>query len=83
MPEISVIIPVYNASSFIAETLDSLTRQTFSDFELICVDDGSTDKTPQILETYAKQDQRIVILRQDNMGPGAARNKGLDSARGN
>ena len=83
MPEISVIIPVYNASSFIAETLDSLARQTFSDFELICVDDGSTDKTPQILETYAKQDQRIVILRQDNMGPGAARNKGLDSARGN
>lgn len=82
MPEISIIIPVYNASGFICETLDSLINQSFSNFELICVDDGSSDETPQILEAYAKKDPRVIILRQDNMGPGAARNIGLDNARG-
>lgn len=82
MPTLSVILPVYNAASFIRETVDSILAQSFGDFELLCIDDGSTDDTPSLLEDYAQSDNRIRIIRQENGGPGAARNTGLDNARG-
>lgn len=82
MPAISVILPVYNATSFLPDTMDSILKQSFADFELICVDDGSTDDTPSMLASYAQRDYRIRIIRQENEGPGAARNTGLDNATG-
>lgn len=82
-PEISIVLPVYNGEECLEETLNSILNQSFCDFELICVDDGSTDGTPRILEQAQNTDNRIVICRQENMGPGASRNHGLDLAKGN
>lgn len=82
MVMVSVIIPVYNAEMYIAECLDSLIHQTYSSLEIICVDDGSTDGTYSILETYRSKDSRIKLFRQDNQYAGAARNKGLGAAEG-
>ena len=79
---ISVIIPVYNAEKYLQTTLQSLREQTFKDFEAICVDDGSSDDSPQILARFAAVDNRFKIHRQPNAGGSAARNKGLDLARG-
>ena len=81
MPDISVILPIYNAEKFIQRTIDSVLAQSFSDFELICVNDGSTDRTSELLHEYASADARISIVNQPNSGPGAARNTGLDQAR--
>lgn len=82
MPSVSIILPVYNATSFIEETLRSLQHQTLFDFELICVDDGSTDGTLDLLNEYAESDPRITVIHQENGGPGSARNNGLDHAGG-
>lgn len=79
---ISVIIPVYNAERYVAECLDSLLNSTYRDVELICVDDGSTDGSGGILDQYARQDKRVLVIHQQNQGVSAARNKGLDVARG-
>ena len=76
--KISATMPVYNAESFLEQTLDSLLRQTLREFELICVNDGSTDQSLAILEAYAARDSRIKVLSQENKGPGAARNLGLE-----
>lgn len=81
-PNISVIIPVYNEEKYIHECMDSLLNQTYSDFEIICVDDGSTDESLQILQEYAKLDSRVKILTQQNQYAGVARNNGLKMARG-
>lgn len=81
-PKISIILTVFNMESCIRESMDSLMQQTFSDYELICVDDGSTDKSLEILESYALNDSRISVISQENSGPAVARNVGLDSARG-
>lgn len=81
-PKISIIVPVYNNGQFIAQCLDSLIGQTFNDIEIICIDDGSTDETPLILDAYAKKDTRIKIIRQDNAGPSGARNRGLGEVKG-
>lgn len=81
-PAISVIVPIYNSESFIQETIDSILSQTFTDFELLCINDGSTDSTQAVLEETARVDTRIKLFLQDNSGPGAARNLGLDKARG-
>lgn len=62
--------------------MDSILKQSFTDFELICVDDGSSDDTPSMLDGYAQRDHRIRVIRQDNGGPGAARNTGLNNATG-
>lgn len=75
----SVIIPTHNRAGFLAETLESVFAQEERDFEIIVVDDGSTDATPEILRRYAG---KIEILRQENRGPAAARNLGIDRARG-
>ena len=81
-PKISIIIPVYNVEKYLRECLDSVVNQTFSDLEIICVDDGSTDSSGAILEEYAAKDSRFVVLHQSNAGQSTARNKGLDIVSG-
>ncbi len=82
MSKVSVIIPVYNVEKYLKECLDSVVNQTLKDIEIICVNDGSTDNSLQILEEYAIKDDRITVINQDNKGVGAARNIGLKLARG-
>ena len=82
MPKVSVIIPVYNVEKYLRQCLDSVVNQTLKDIEIICVDDGSTDNSLAILEEYAANDDRFIILEQKNQGAGAARNKGLEVAKG-
>lgn len=81
-PFFSVIVPVYNNEKYLPSCLDSLIFQTFSDFEVICINDGSTDHSLSVLEKYAKTDERIKILNRENSGPAKARNIGLESAAG-
>lgn len=81
-PLVSIIMPVYNTEKYLDECITSILNQTMSDFELICVDDGSTDSSFTILNKYAEQDERIIVLQQKNLGGGVARNKGLEIARG-
>ena len=82
MIKISVIIPVYNVEKYLRECLDSLINQSFKDFEVICIDDGSTDKSYKILEEYSQKDSRIKVLKQEHNGAGAARNLGIEIAKG-
>lgn len=80
---VSVIIPAYNAAAWISESLDSVLRQTYADWEIIVVDDGSTDNTTEVVESYSAQDERIRLLTQAvNRGPSTARNIGMLAARG-
>lgn len=81
-PRVSVIVPVYNADSYLSECLDSVLRQSFSDFEVIVVDDGSTDKSGYVCDTYAKRDKRIRVYHVENGGVSSARNTALDYAKG-
>lgn len=78
MPQISVIVPVYNVEKYLHRCVDSILAQTFTDFELILVDDGSKDKSGAICEEYACIDNRIVVFHQDNQGQSKARNVALD-----
>lgn len=78
----SVVIPVYNVASYLRASLDSLVEQTLTDWEAICVDDGSTDGGDAILDGYAVRDGRFVVMHQSNQGVSAARNAGLAAARG-
>jgi glycosyltransferase involved in cell wall biosynthesis/cell division protein FtsB len=80
--KVSVIIPVYNAGLYLEECLDSVLRQTLRKLEIICVDDGSTDRSLEILRAYAHRDDRLKIIEQGNQGAGAARNAGMAMARG-
>lgn len=80
IPRISVIVPLYNKARYVRRALDSILGQTFTDFEVVVMDDGSTDNGPRIVESYA--DPRIRFLRQANSGPGAARNRAVREARG-
>ena len=80
--KISIIIPVYNVEKFLSECLDSILYQTFQNFEIICVDDGSTDGSLQILKKLAKKDNRIKIISKENGGLSSARNAGLKAAAG-
>lgn len=79
---ISVIIPVYNAEKYLSQCLDSVIGQTYRDIEIVCVDDGSTDSSPAILEKYRQLDDRIVIYKQSNQGLSGARNSGMTIAHG-
>ncbi|MCD8142272.1 MAG: glycosyltransferase [Clostridiales bacterium] len=81
-PKLSVIIPVYNAARYLRQTLDSVLNQSLRDIEVICVDDGSTDESPVILQEYAKKDSRVQLLRQENLHAGVARNAGMAVAKG-
>ncbi|MBR6392256.1 MAG: glycosyltransferase [Eubacterium sp.] len=81
-PAVSVIVPVYNVQDYLEQCLDSIAAQTFTDYELICVNDGSTDSSPEILNRYAAKDSRIRIINQENLTLGVARNNGLKAAVG-
>ena len=81
-PKISVILPVYNMARYLKECLDSVCCQSLSDIELICVDDGSTDDSVEILRRYALKDDRIKVVEQQNATASVARNKGLSMAKG-
>ena len=84
MCDISVIIPIYNSQKFINKCLDSVINQTFpsSRFEIICINDGSTDQTPQILTEYTLKYTNIIVINQKNQGQGLARNVGVSIAKG-
>jgi glycosyltransferase involved in cell wall biosynthesis len=81
-PRVSIITPAFNAARFLRDTIESVLRQTFDDWELLVVDDGSTDETVPIIESFVARDARIRQLRQANAGPAAARNHGMRAARG-
>jgi glycosyltransferase involved in cell wall biosynthesis len=81
-PKVSVIIAVYNSARFLKPCLDSLLVQTLLDFELICVDDGSTDASGEILASYAQKDSRVRVIHQANSGAGVSRNRGMHGALG-
>ena len=82
MTKISVIIPVYNVENYLKECLDSITNQTLKDMEIICIDDGSTDNSPDILKEYSKKDKRIKIITKENGGQATARNLGIKESQG-
>ena len=82
MPKISVIIPVYNAEKYLNKTLESILKQSLKDIEVICVDDGSTDGSVEIIQSFIKKDDRVKLIRQNNQHAGSARNTGLKEAQG-
>ena len=82
MPEISIIVPVYNVEKYLSKCIDSILNQTFNNFELILVDDGSTDSSIQICDEYRMKDKRIKVIHKQNGGLSSARNAGLDIALG-
>ena len=82
MPKVSIIIPVYNSERTIKRCLDSIAVQTYPDFEVICIDDGSKDGSPRILDSFCQDNARFSVVHQQNAGAAAARNAGLDRARG-
>ena len=81
-PLISVVIPVYNAEQFLPACLDSVLHQDYPSFEILVIDDGSTDGSAALIDRYAAREPRIVALHQRNAGVSAARNRGLTEARG-
>lgn len=81
-PLLSIVIPVYNAGKYLDECIASVLGQDLADIELICIDDGSTDRSHSILEEWHRKDDRIIILHQENRGPSAARNKGIKASSG-
>ena len=82
MPQISVIVPVYNVEQLMQKCIASILGQTFTDFELILVDDGSTDNSGILCDRYGKEDMRVRVFHQKNRGASAARNTGIDAAQG-
>lgn len=81
MPKISIIVPVYNVENYLRQCMDSLLCQTFTDFELICMNDGSTDSSLSILKEYASRDSRVRLFTKENEGYGITMNRGLAEAR--
>lgn len=82
MPKVSVLMPAYNVERYIRECLDSVIGQSLEDLEIICIDDGSKDRTGDILDEYAAKDSRILVVHKENSGYGASMNVGLDKATG-
>lgn len=82
MPKISIIIPVYNAERYLQQTLESILKQSLKEIEVICVDDGSTDSSPEIIRKFAEKDNRVTLIQQKNQHAGVARNNGLKAAKG-
>ncbi len=79
---VSVIIPVYNVEKWLPQCLESVTNQTFADFEVLLIDDGSTDGSAELCNDWARQDDRIKVVHKKNEGPSAARNKGMECSKG-
>ena len=82
MVKISVIVPVYNVEKYLKKCLNSLINQTLNDIEIICVDDGSTDSSIEILKEFELKDDRIIVISQKNEGAATSRNKGINLAKG-
>lgn len=82
MPQITLIVPIYNTAAYLPACLDSIAAQTFDDIEVLLVDDGSTDQSPEIAQRYAERDPRFRYIRQPNSGASAARNTGIRAAKG-
>lgn len=80
--KVSVIVPVYNGEAYLAKCLDSILAQTYSDMEIVVVDDGSTDGSGSMADNYAETDSRVRVLHCTNGGPSVARNRGIDVATG-
>ena len=82
-PLLSIIVPVYKVENYLQKCIDSILAQTFTDFELILVDDGSPDNCPALCDAAAKKDSRVRVIHKQNGGVSTARNAGLDAAQGN
>lgn len=82
MPKVSILVPIYNQENYLREALDSLINQTLEDIEILCINDGSTDLSSQILEEYRLKDKRIKVINKSNSGYGETMNVGLNSATG-
>lgn len=80
---ISIVVPVYNVAEYLHECIDSIINQTYKNIEIILIDDGSTDNSGEICDEYAKKDNRIIVVHQENKGPNSARKKGIIIAKGN
>ena len=80
--DVSIIVPVYNAEKYLEKSVKSMRGQTHRNLEIILVDDGSTDASPALCQSIAREDARVRVIRQENAGPGAARNTGIEAARG-
>ena len=83
MPVLSIIVPVYQVENYLHKCVDSILAQTFTDFELILVDDGSKDRSGQICDEYAEMDERVKVIHKENSGPSDTRNRGIEQAAGN
>ena len=82
IPKVSVIVPVYNVKEYLRQCLDSICNQTLNGIEIICVNDGSTDGSDEIINEYAKKDKRFIVINKENSGYGASVNRGLEIATG-
>ena len=82
MPKVSIIVPVYNLEQFVKQCIESLMNQSFKDIEILLIDDGSTDSSPQICDSYAVRDSRVKVIHQKNMGLSGARNSGIRESCG-
>ena len=80
-PKVSIIVPIYNSEKYMSKCIESILNQTLSEIEIILVNDGSTDNSRKIIENYAKKDNRIKVIHQQNSGPSVARNKGIRIAK--
>lgn len=81
-PKVSILMPIFNVEKYLRQCLDSVVKQSLKDIEIICIDDGSTDSSPEIIQEYAKKDSRFVVITKTNSGYGDSMNKGLEKARG-
>lgn len=81
-PQVSCVVPVYNVEKYLCRSVDSVLSQTFTDFELILVDDGSTDGSGKICDEYTEKDSRVKVIHKENGGPASARNAGMEKASG-
>lgn len=81
-PKVSIVVPIYNVEKYLCQCLDSLVNQTLKDIEIICVDDGSTDSSPDIIRSYIEKDPRVKVITKPNSGYGNSMNRGFDLAEG-